>query len=127
MIFIATGFLFALVSTKDEHHDRVVEIFKTFKDARLPDVLLTTNHVISETVTLTRNVYDADGRAGPPDQETVKLTLQPGGGDELRYDVLRRVSLLPGRYQVRYRVLSVDGHVVEDSFFFTLKANSQTP
>ena len=25
-----------------------------------------------ETLTLTRNVYDADGRAGPPDQETVK-------------------------------------------------------
>lgn len=56
MIFIDTGFLFALVSTKDEHHDRVVEIFKTFKDARLPDVLLTTNHVISETVTLTRKL-----------------------------------------------------------------------
>ena len=40
---------------------------------------------------------------------------------------LRLPPLAPGRYQVRYRVLSVDGHVVEDSFFFTLKANSQTP
>ena len=59
-----------------------------------------------ETLTLTRNVYDAEGRAGPPTQETVKLALQPGGGDELRYDVLRRLSLPPGRYQVRYSARS---------------------
>ena len=40
---------------------------------------------------------------------------------------LKLPPLAPGRYQVRYRVLSVDGHVVEDSFFFTLKTNPQTP
>ena len=40
---------------------------------------------------------------------------------------LKLPPLAPDRYQVRYRVLSVDGHVVEDSFFFTLKANPQTP
>jgi methionine-rich copper-binding protein CopC len=34
---------------------------------------------------------------------------------------LKLPPLAPGRYQVRYRVLSVDGHVVEDSFFFTLR------
>ncbi len=56
MIFLDTGFLFALVSTKDEHHDRVVEIFRTFKEARLSDVLLTTNHVVSEAITLTRKL-----------------------------------------------------------------------
>jgi methionine-rich copper-binding protein CopC len=31
-------------------------------------------------------------------------------------------DLGPGRYTVRYRVLSVDGHVVESSFTFTVKA-----
>jgi predicted nucleic acid-binding protein len=56
VIFLDTGFLFGLVSTKDEHHDRVVEVFGTFKGARLADELLTTNHVIAETVTLTRKL-----------------------------------------------------------------------
>jgi methionine-rich copper-binding protein CopC len=31
-------------------------------------------------------------------------------------------SLGPGRYTARFRVLSVDGHVVESSFAFTVKA-----
>ena len=31
-------------------------------------------------------------------------------------------NLGPGRYTVRFRVLSVDGHVVESSFAFTVKA-----
>ncbi len=56
MIFLDTGFLFGLVSTKDEHHNRVVEVFSTFKGARLSDELLTTNHVIAETITLTRKL-----------------------------------------------------------------------
>jgi len=29
--------------------------------------------------------------------------------------------LAPGRYTVRFRVLSVDGHVVESRFTFTVK------
>lgn len=56
MIFLDTGFLFALVSTKDEHHDRVVDVFATFKGARLSEVILTTNHVGGETLTLTRRL-----------------------------------------------------------------------
>ena len=31
-------------------------------------------------------------------------------------------NLGPGRYTVRFRVLSVDGHVVESSYTFTVKA-----
>lgn len=31
-------------------------------------------------------------------------------------------GLGPGRYTVRFRVLSVDGHIVESSFAFTVKA-----
>ncbi len=56
MIFLDTGFLFALVSKRDAHHQRVVEVFRTFKGLRLVDQLLTTNHVIAETITLTRKI-----------------------------------------------------------------------
>ena len=31
-------------------------------------------------------------------------------------------GLAPGRYTVRFRVLSVDGHIVESSFVFTVRA-----
>ena len=53
MIFLDTGFLFALVSRRDAHHRRVVDVFRDFRNARLADVLLTTNHVVAETITLT--------------------------------------------------------------------------
>lgn len=43
MTFLDTGFLFA----------RVVDVFQTFRNVRLADHLLTTNHVIAETITLT--------------------------------------------------------------------------
>lgn len=56
MIFLDTGFLFALVSTKDDHHARVREVFQTFNRVRLPDHLLTTNHVVAETITLARKI-----------------------------------------------------------------------
>jgi predicted nucleic acid-binding protein len=54
--FLDTGFLFALVSERDAHHARVVEVFNTFKGLRLADHLLTTNHVIAETITLTLKI-----------------------------------------------------------------------
>jgi VWFA-related protein len=60
----------------------------------------------SDTLTIVRNVYDADGRPGPPSQEAVPVTLQPAGGDETRVDVRRRIALAPGRYQLRLNVRS---------------------
>lgn len=36
-------------------------------------------------------------------------------------------ALAEGRYTVKYRVLSQDGHVIERSFTFTLKAAPATP
>jgi predicted nucleic acid-binding protein len=60
VIFLDTGFLFALVSRRDAHHPRVVEVFRTFKDLRRVDHLLTTNHVIAETITLTRKIGHED-------------------------------------------------------------------
>jgi predicted nucleic acid-binding protein len=54
--FLDTGFLFALVSKRDAHHKRVVEVFREFKSVRLADQLLTTNHVVAEAITLTLKV-----------------------------------------------------------------------
>ena len=56
MTFVDTGFLFALVSSKDEHHARVVDVFNTFRSVRLREHLVTTNHVVAETITLTRKI-----------------------------------------------------------------------
>ncbi|HYN08183.1 MAG TPA: VWA domain-containing protein [Vicinamibacterales bacterium] len=69
---------------------------------RLPAV----RGAISETLTVVRTLYDAEGRAGPPVQEKVNLTLQSTTGDELRYDVYQRLSLAPGRHTVRLNATS---------------------
>ena len=55
MIFLDTGFLFALASTKDPDHERVREVFEEFDPKRLPDLWLTTNHVVFESITLARS------------------------------------------------------------------------
>ena len=65
MIFLDTGFIFALISKRDAHHQRVVDVFRTFKDLRLADHLLTTNHVVAEAITLTRKIgHDQAARLG---------------------------------------------------------------
>jgi methionine-rich copper-binding protein CopC len=48
-----------------------------------------------------------DARVDPDDAKRVTVSVPP---------------LPPGAYTVRYRVLSVDGHVVESSFSFTVRA-----
>jgi methionine-rich copper-binding protein CopC len=48
-----------------------------------------------------------DARVDPDDPKRLVVTLPP---------------LSSGAYTVRYRVLSVDGHVVESSFSFTVRA-----
>ena len=49
----------------------------------------------------------AAGSSTVPRDDPKRLTLPVG-------------TLLPGEYQVKYRILSVDGHVSEASFSFTL-------
>jgi len=56
VIFLDTGFLFALISAKDEHHDRVLAVFRKLKTDSSTDRLLTTNHVVAETITLVRRI-----------------------------------------------------------------------
>jgi predicted nucleic acid-binding protein len=54
VIFVDTGFFFALLSEDDPAHARALEVFETFEGRRLPDLFLTTNHVVFETITLAR-------------------------------------------------------------------------
>ncbi len=52
----------------------------------------------------------------------VKPTLAP---DDQKSIVLPLPELAPGKYSVKFRVLSVDGHVVESTFDFTIKGEAQ--
>lgn len=52
----------------------------------------------------------------------VKPALAP---DDPKSIVLPLPELQPGKYSVKFRVLSVDGHVVESSFDFTVKSEAQ--
>lgn len=51
MIFVDTGFLIALFNKRDRHHKRVRPVFRELEGKRLSDLLLTTDHVVFETVT----------------------------------------------------------------------------
>jgi copper resistance protein C len=52
----------------------------------------------------------------------IKPQLAP---DDPKSIVLPLPELTPGKYSVKFRVLSVDGHVVESSFDFTVKGTVQ--
>jgi predicted nucleic acid-binding protein len=58
VIFVDTGFFFALLSERDPDHGRALEVFEAFRGRNLQELLLTTNHVVFETITL------AQSRAG---------------------------------------------------------------
>jgi methionine-rich copper-binding protein CopC len=60
------------------------------------------------------SVWSADGTQ--VDLEDGQVTL-----DEPKKLSVSLRPLSPGTYTVRYRVLSVDGHVVESAFTFTLR------
>ena len=36
-------------------------------------------------------------------------------------------TFVRGQYKIRFRVLSVDGHIVEDEFSFTIRDTQRTP
>jgi len=54
VIFVDTGFIFALASEKDPDHGRVLQAWHGLRGQRLPELLVTTNHVVMECITLTR-------------------------------------------------------------------------
>ncbi|MDP1557486.1 MAG: copper resistance protein CopC [Nitrosomonas sp.] len=45
--------------------------------------------------------------------------------EDLKSVVLPLPDIAPGRYTVKYRILSVDGHVVESAYDFTVKNIAQ--
>jgi methionine-rich copper-binding protein CopC len=60
------------------------------------------------------SVWDSDGR------QVDRRDLQVGADDPKQLSV-GLPDLAPGAYTVRFRVLSVDGHVVEGDFPFTVR------
>lgn len=60
------------------------------------------------------SVWDAEGRQ----VDAGDAAVDPADPTTL---AVRTPGLRPGRYTVLYRVLSVDGHIVESSFTFTVK------
>jgi predicted nucleic acid-binding protein len=52
VIFVDTSFFYALFTEEDDNHQRAVEAFKELEGRRLPELLLTTNHIVFETITL---------------------------------------------------------------------------
>ncbi|QDF97012.1 hypothetical protein CJ010_10975 [Azoarcus sp. DD4] len=64
-------------------------------------------------------VEEASGRAVTES----KPQLAP---DDAKSLILPLPALGPGKYRVRFRVLSVDGHVVESAYDFTVKGGVST-
>lgn len=60
----------------------------------------------ADTLTLIRTLYDERGNPGPPAQDKLEVVLPPTTTDELRYEVFQRVSLPPGRYEIRLNASS---------------------
>lgn len=77
------------------------------------EVHLTFNDAVGDDY-LALAVINAEGKR--VDQHDVKLDFSDRS--QLRATVL---PLAPGRYTVRYRVLSADGHVVSGKYSFSIK------
>jgi len=60
VIFVDTSFLAALLLPKDANHSRAVRAIEALDRRRLSDLLLTTNNVVLETITVAR--YEGDHR-----------------------------------------------------------------
>ena len=54
MIFLDTGFLLALVSKRDENHERALEVLNSYRGRSLWEQVITTNHVVAEALTAIR-------------------------------------------------------------------------
>jgi predicted nucleic acid-binding protein len=64
VIFVDTGFFFALFAAEEhERHRQANEVFQTLQGRRLHDELLTTDHVVSETLTLIQTTVKRNAHA----------------------------------------------------------------
>ncbi|MCP5274787.1 MAG: copper resistance protein CopC [Burkholderiales bacterium] len=69
-----------------------------------------------ETAYALVEVLDSDGN-------TVSVDEPSAVADDPKSVVLAMPALKPGSYKVQFRVLSVDGHVVESNYSFRIKNN----
>jgi predicted nucleic acid-binding protein len=60
VIFLDTGFVFALVYRRDANHKRVRAVMDEYRGLDLRRLVLTTNHVVEETITLVRSSVHRD-------------------------------------------------------------------
>ena len=60
----------------------------------------------TDTLTLVRTLYDAAGKPGPPTQEKVPISAPAPGNEDLRYEVFQRLTLAPGRWELRINATS---------------------
>jgi hypothetical protein len=60
---------------------------------------------LTEQLTVIRNVY-VNGKPGPPVREVYPITIEETAGDEMRYEVYQKLTLAPGRYEVRLHATS---------------------
>jgi predicted nucleic acid-binding protein len=60
VIFLDTGFIFALVCRRDANHERVRGVMSEYRGRDLRRLVLTTNHVVEETITLIRSSVHRD-------------------------------------------------------------------
>jgi predicted nucleic acid-binding protein len=60
LIFLDTGFLFAFFAPGDANHRRVREVMETYRGRDLYPLVVTTNHVVAETITLIRSGVHRD-------------------------------------------------------------------
>jgi predicted nucleic acid-binding protein len=63
LIFLDTGFLYALIDADDVNHVRVREVLEHERGRRLFEAVTTTNHVLAEALTLLRTRGKQDLRA----------------------------------------------------------------
>jgi predicted nucleic acid-binding protein len=75
LIFVDTSFLVALIVPTEQHHAAAADAIAELGSIDLSSVLLTTNHVILETVTIVR--YRADHRSAV---RAAELLSQRQGG-----------------------------------------------
>jgi uncharacterized protein len=64
VIFVDTRFFFALSATEEkERHRQARELLETLEERTLSDVLITTDHVVMETLTLIRTTVTRNAHA----------------------------------------------------------------
>lgn len=64
MIFVDTGFFFALSAAEEKARNRQArELMDTLRGRTLPDVLITTDHVVFETLTLIQTTVKRNAHA----------------------------------------------------------------